>query len=143
MTHVRTTIRNDAVTAATGLATTGTNVYDSRVFPTDQAKLPCWLVYSGDEEIVRASTGGLYQRAMQLVFEGVARGTSDVDGTLDTMLEELETALTLSSLTGAKTLDIAEIETEFSDDGDAPYGRMAVSYVVTYHTNEGAPTTAL
>ena len=143
MTHVRQSIRDDAVAAITGLTTTGANAFATRIKPTEQAKLPCWIVYTNAEEIERVSMDGLQQRSMQLLFEGVASDLSDIDDTLDTMLEELEEALTLTDLPEAKTLDLSEIEIEFSDEGDAPFGRISVLYVVTYHTNEGAPSVAL
>ena len=141
--HVRNALRDAAVTACTGLTTTGTNVYSSRVFALPQAKLPCWMIYTNNEDIELATTSGLQRRVVDLVFEGVARATANIDDTLDTMLEELETAVTLSDFTQAKSLNLIGVEVEFSDEGDAPFGSITATYQIEYFTNEGAPSTAL
>ena len=40
MAHIRQSIRDNAVTAVTGLSTTGSNVFRSRVYPLGTNKLP-------------------------------------------------------------------------------------------------------
>jgi len=49
MAHVRQSIRDNAVTAVTGLSTTGSNVFHSRVYPLGTNKLPALCVYSNAE----------------------------------------------------------------------------------------------
>ena len=51
MAHVRQSIRDNAVTAVTGLSTTGSNVFRSRVYPLGTNKLPALCVYT-DSEVV-------------------------------------------------------------------------------------------
>jgi len=49
MAHVRQSIRDNAVTAVTGLSTTGSNVFRSRVYPLGTNKLPVLCVHSEAE----------------------------------------------------------------------------------------------
>ena len=51
MAHIRQSIRDNAVTAVTGLSTTGSNVFRSRVYPLGTNKLPALCVYT-DSEVV-------------------------------------------------------------------------------------------
>jgi len=46
MAHVRQSIRDNVVTAVTGLSTTGSNVFRSRVYPLGTNKLPALCVYT-------------------------------------------------------------------------------------------------
>ena len=143
MAHVRTTLRDAAITAITGLTTTGSNVYSSRVFALSENKLPCWLVYTNNEDLEPGNMAGKQIRVIELVCEGVARTVNNNDDTLDLMLEELETALTLRDLPTAKSLDLVAVEVEFSDDGDAPFGSVTATFNVEVHTIAGAPGTSV
>ena len=51
MAHVRQSIRDNIVTAVTGLSTTGSNVFRSRVYPLGTNKLPALYVYSNAETV--------------------------------------------------------------------------------------------
>ena len=51
MAHVRQSIRDNAMTAVTGLSTTGSNVFRSRVYPLGTNKLPAHCVYSNAETV--------------------------------------------------------------------------------------------
>ena len=46
MAHVRQSIRDNVVTAVTGLSITGSNVFRSRVYPLGTNKLPALCVYT-------------------------------------------------------------------------------------------------
>ena len=50
MSHVRQQIREQVATTVTGLTTTGSNVFQSRVYPLQDANLPALLVYSINED---------------------------------------------------------------------------------------------
>ena len=52
MAYIRQSIRDNAVTAITGLSTTGSNVFRSRVYPLGTNKLPALCVYT-DSEVVK------------------------------------------------------------------------------------------
>ena len=49
MAHYRQQIRERVATTLTGLTTTGSNVFQSRVYPIEENKLPCLLIYTKDE----------------------------------------------------------------------------------------------
>ena len=51
MAHVRQSIRDNVVTAVTGLSTTGSNVFRLRVYPLGTNKLPAMSVYT-DSKVV-------------------------------------------------------------------------------------------
>ena len=50
MAHLRQSIRERIATDVTGLSTTGSNVFQSRVYPVEDGSLPCLLVYTTSEE---------------------------------------------------------------------------------------------
>ena len=50
MAHARQSIRDNVVTAVTGLTITCTNVFRSRVHPLGENKLPALCVYTAAEE---------------------------------------------------------------------------------------------
>ena len=49
MAHVRKLIRDDIETTLTGLATTGANVYQTRVYPIAEDRLPGLAIYTSSE----------------------------------------------------------------------------------------------
>ncbi len=51
MAHIRQSIRDNAVTAVTGLSTTGSNVFRSRVYPLGTNKLPALCIHTDSETI--------------------------------------------------------------------------------------------
>jgi len=51
MAHVRQSIRDNVVTAVTGLSTTGTNVFRSNVYPLGTNKLTVLCVYTDSETV--------------------------------------------------------------------------------------------
>lgn len=138
--HVRQSLREAAVTALTGLTTTGTRVYDSRVHPLSESALPCLTVYCPEEQVQKAGLGNLLERDMLLVVRGYARSASGVEDVLDAICEEVETALT--ELSGAKWVTLQSIEQTMSDDGDMPIAQVEIRFQVYYQTIAGVPGTA-
>ena len=51
MAHIRQSIRDNAVTAVTGLSTTGSNVFRSRVYPLGTNKLPALCIFTDGETV--------------------------------------------------------------------------------------------
>ena len=49
MAHYRQQIRERVATTLTGLTTTGSNVFQSRVYPIENTELPCLLIYTREE----------------------------------------------------------------------------------------------
>lgn len=145
--HIRERIRNEAVAAIGALTTTGGNVFEEVFFSLEQAELPGWIVFTGDEaiETVSIAMGSepIQERALELIFEGSARGTSGVamKRLLEDMLEELEGAIIKSAFTDLEALDLSTVEIEPADleqPADQAIGTIVVTYVATYITTKGA-----
>lgn len=149
MTHVRTQIRNLAVSTATGLGLTGSNVFESRLHPLSQSQLPCWIVSADEEETenITMSMGGVpeQQRTLMLEFNGYARGVSGVEDSLDSMAEQLEAVILPAAFASlAKDIVLESTEVQLvTEDLDNTFGIVTVVYRVTYHTTAGAPGTAV
>lgn len=145
MTHVRTQIRDAAVTTLTGLTTTGARVYPSRLTPLRDADLPCLLVMTNDEEIAGADVHGVLQeRTLRLAVRAVAKVSGALDDTLDAMVAEVETALYAQTFGGlAKSVNLAAISIEMEDALEKQAGFAELAYTVTYYTAAGSPGTAL
>ena len=144
MTHARQQIRTAAVALATGLATTGSRVYDSRFFELEpDTQLPCWAVYTTDEveDAEFGAMGGMQDRVCRLSFAGLARALTGaaLQSTLDTMCEELETVVRREAIAGCECVYL-RTEWEFGEqESEAAEGRVTVSFAVRYYTNQGAP----
>ena len=144
MSHVRQQIREAVATIVTGLTTTGTNVFQSRVYNVQVTELPCLLVYTKDE-IVGPEQGTMIamQRTLTLTIEGKAKAIADLDDTLDDIAKEVEIAvsadITIGALAHSIFLDSTSIE--LSGDGDQPIGSVSLNYIVDYMTPFGDPET--
>ncbi len=106
MAHLRKQIRDNVVTALTGLSTTGSRVYASRVYPMAAAKLPGLCVYAKSEEVETTTTTRprTQLRTLTLSVEGFAVATSGLDNTLDAISLEVEEAPVLI-IAGASVRD--------------------------------------
>jgi hypothetical protein len=138
VTHKRTAIRSALVSALTGLATTGSHVYASRLRPLTATDLPAILVSTGGEDFgdEYMKTGLPVQRDLRILLEIVVKAVVDYEATADTILGEIEAALftTHSTLGGnALSVSLASIDDpEMDDSTDKPVVRLAVILRVTY-----------
>lgn len=136
MAHLRTQIRNDIVTALTGLTTTGSNVFSHRVYTLGQTKLPAICIYTNTEESSYQSI--TYPRSVSSTLtvniEAYVQATSGYDDTIDAICLEVNNALaedpTRNGL--AKDTRIIGIQTELSDDGEQPLCVAVISVIVMY-----------
>ena len=136
MSHARTQIRESCATRMMGLATTGSNVFQSRMYAPES--LPCLLVTTNDEEVSPGSIGNMQERVLQLVVRGFAKGGTTLDDTLDQIALEVETAMSSES---RAVLDTVEID--YDDSLEKPVGSIALKYRVTYFTAENNPATII
>jgi hypothetical protein len=93
MSHVRQQIRERIAANVTGLTTTGSNVFASRVYNISTSELPALLVYAISESSERdsfLSTNGL-ERSVDILVEGYATTSANLDSVLDTISAEVET----------------------------------------------------
>ena len=146
MAHLRQSIRERIATDVTGLSTTGSNVFQSRIYPIEDASLPCLLVYSTseDSEPTEMASPRPVTRILNVVVQGVVSATQP-DDTLDTISKEVEVALagdiTINSLANNSFLSSTEIE--FNADGAKPIGTVMLNYVVEYRNVDNNPESAI
>ena len=146
MAHLRQSIRERIATDVTGLSTTGSNVFQSRIYPIEDGSLPCLLVYSTSEdaEPTEMASPRPVTRILNVVVQGVVSATQP-DDTLDLISKEVEVALagdiTINSLANNSFLSGTEIE--FNADGAKPIGTVMLNYVVEYRNLDNNPETAI
>ena len=146
MAHLRQSIRERIATVVTGLTTTGSNVFQSRVYPIEDSKLPCLLVYttSEDSEVTEMASPRPMTRTLNVVVQGVV-GATTPDDTLDLISKEVEVALagdvTINSLANNSFLSSTEIE--FNADGAKPIGTVILNYIVEYRSLDNNPESAI
>ena len=145
MPHARQQIREAVVQALTGLQTTGSNVYESRVYPHDV--LPSLAVYTvRDEPRQEQTLGQLVHRELTLVVEARAKpadGGPTVDDQLDTICAEVEAALMADQTLGGlvQGTELQETEIELSGELERPVGIARMRWRIVYAIVATDPTT--
>ena len=146
MAHLRQSIRERIATDVTGLSTTGSNVFQSRVYPVEDGSLPCLLVYTTSEEseVDTMESPRQMKRLLNVIVQGVV-GATTPDDTLDTISKEVEVAIagdvTINSL--AKNSFLSSTEIEYNAEGAKPIGIVRLNYVVEYRNLDNAPESAI
>lgn len=147
MAHVRTSIRNNIETTLTGLTTTGSNVYVTRLFPLGAGKLPGLCIYTRNETI-RNSTikpPRSQVRSLEVIVEAYVRGVSSLDDTIDTISLEVEEALSTDLTRGgyAKDTNVTSFEVDYDGEGEQSIGVARFTIAVDYVTLENDIETAV
>ena len=94
MSHARQQIRDAVATAVTGLATTGSNVFKTRVHKLEQQSLPAVIVYTLQEDAQRETLSPRKQSRMVRVALDIAVQQIDAaDAALDMIAAEIEVAV--------------------------------------------------
>lgn len=147
MSHVRQQIRERIATEVTGLTTTGTKVYQSRVYPLQSSNLPGLLIYTtaeSSEPIDMGGTSRIFNRVLTVAIEAYVKGTSNYDDTIDTVCSEVETALGGSTINGlVKDIYLESTDINYQGEGDQPLAVATMSWNCLYQTAANAPDTAL
>ena len=147
MAHVRQQIRERAASTLGSLTTTGSRVYQSRVYPLGSNNLPGLLIYTKSEDSMPETMGTsrLIMRTLSLVVEGYVKQVSDFDDKVDLICSEVETAMagdiTLNGLAKDSFLESTEIN--YDAEGDQPVGVCSMTYSVRYANAEADPDTAV
>jgi hypothetical protein len=144
--HARKTIRAAAVTALTSLTTTGARVYDSLVYPMQDAQLPGLRIDTADEDITVDTVGSppLMERTLQLVVQACVKQNSTYNDTIDTIIKEVEVAVSNNqSMGGAKAVLLKSIHVETSGESEKPVSVATLLFEVPYYTAQSAPDVAL
>ncbi len=146
MAHLRQSIRERVATDVTGLTTTGSNVFQTRLYPVESTSLPCLLVYTTSEEseVTEMASPRPMSRTLNVVVQGVV-SAAQPDDTLDLISKEVEIALagdvSINSLASNSFLSSTEIE--INADGAKPVGTVMLNYVVEYRNLDNNPESAI
>ncbi len=145
--HVRRQIRERVATTLTGLATTGSKVYQSRVYPLASNNLPGLLVYTTNESSEPDVMGAQPEldRDLNLVIEGYAKTASNLDDVMDGIAKEVEVAMAADTTinTLAKDSFLTSTEIQLTGEGEQPIGIVTMNFTVQYRTANNAPDVAL
>ena len=92
MSHIRTRIRQNLVTTLTGLANTGSNCFDTRVFPMHASVLPGICVYTVNETSQYPSMRPprTLQKRLSARIEVYVKMTSTYDEMVDQISADIE-----------------------------------------------------
>lgn len=146
MAHVRQNIRSNIVTTLTGLTTTGSNVFETRLFSLGETKLPALCIYTKNEttEYATLTTPRTQVRTLDVIVEAYVKGTANIDDTLDTISVEVEEALYTDLTRGgyAKDTQVTDFEADYAADGEQSVGMGRFTIAVTYATVENDIETA-
>ena len=145
--HIRQQIREYFGTNLTGLSTTGSNVYESRVYPIENSKLPALVIYTKSEtsEPIVIGTDRVMSRELSVVVEGYAKATTNFDDTIDTISKEVEEAISADRTLGglAKDTYVESTEIEYTGDGEQPVGYVTLTFLTNYYVQETNPDVAV
>lgn len=148
--HVRKQIRNAVKEALQGLGTIGSRVFISRVYPLSQAKLPGLLVFTPSEDSGHedSAMGAPIEsmRDMTLQVHGIVAISENLEDEMDDIALEVERAL--DNLGDADVAKIyhgiqGTVTTLSGDEAETPHGAIAMEFLYTYRTAEGAPDVAI
>ena len=147
MTHVRQSIRGNLVTTLTDLATTGARVYETRVYPLAEDKLPGLAIYTKSEssEYSTMTAPRTVLRTLSAAVEIYVKAVSGYDDLLDSISAQVESALYTDRTRGgfARDTRVVSFESQFSGDPDQPVGSAAIQVEVDYQTLENDSETAV
>ena len=137
MAHARQQIRDQLITTLTGLSTTGSRVYNSRVYNHDA--LPCLTVYTLSEELGEESANKQF-RLLSVMVEARAKAAADLEDTLDTIGVEVEDAIFSggdTTLSGkCKDFDYEGLDIELSGEAEQPFGLMTMRFLAIYRVDK-------
>nr|BAR33994.1 phage minor tail protein U [uncultured Mediterranean phage uvMED] len=137
MAHARKQIRDQLMTTLTGLTTTGSRVFNSRVY--DHDALPCISVYTLSEELGDESQNKQF-RMLNVMVEVRAKAADSLEDDLDKIGAEIEDAIfangdtTLSNT--CKEFDYDGLDIELSGEAEQPFGLMTMRFMAMYRVNK-------
>ena len=145
MKHARTQIRNAVTTLLNGNTTAGNNVYEARVYPLNDPKLPALLIYTKQETVGEQSMSRprTQQRELFVTVEAYVKARGNVDEDTDNLAMEIEQLIAADPTLGGLVKDTAldTTETQFSDDGEKPVAVAILTFSVLYTVKEHEPQT--
>ena len=114
MKHARTQIRNAVTALLKGNTTAGDNVFEARVYPLNDPKLPALLIYTKQETVGEQSMSRprTQQRELFVTVEAYVKARGNVDEDTDTLAMEIEQLIAADPSLGGLVKDIALDTTE-------------------------------
>lgn len=148
MTHAREQIRERATTVLTGLSLTGSNVFESHVYPLGEDQLPGLCVYTLNQNSEIVAVGGgspILEHQLELAVAIYVKETDTYDDTLDAILVDVEKALNAdSTLNGlVKFIYPQSLDVNLTGEGDKPVVVATQSFQVIYRTAMNDPETTV
>jgi hypothetical protein len=152
-THQRQLVRDATVLKLKGTAdprptAAGDRVKSTRLTPWRAGNLPAISVYVADEDVDREKSDEAprrLHRVANIVVEGVLAAVAEdqLDDALDSLAQEIETALAADPWLGGTAVDSILLRTELGTVtiGERPHGAVQLTYAVTYET--AVPDTAV
>jgi len=141
--HVHKQLRDAAVTALTGLTTTGANCFGSRVYPLPAATTAALKVYvqSSEAEVIEVSDPAVYQDTVELRVEAVAKAASGFDDTVDQIKKEVTIALSGGLTVGSATVEIDYLgsDVEFDAETEKPVASCVMRFEAVLFWSADAP----
>ena len=150
MAHARQQIRDHIVTTLTGLTTTGANVFNTRVYPSGDNKLPGLTIFTRRDTLVTdGDTIGKRQK-WDLTVEIEARSKpalddDDLDEQLDTICAEVQAAIMADVTLGGRVIyaEIDDVEMDHTDALERPTGIARISCRCRYAILAEQPETLI
>lgn len=139
MAHIRKLIRDNIETTLTGLTTTGSNVFASRVYPIQTARMPGLCIYTSSETIeaqtIKPPRGLI--RSLEVSVEAYVESAT-ADDVLDGIAAEVEAAMTTDLTRGgnAKDTRLVSFEADFAGEGERPVVVGRFIFEIVYSTQE-------
>ncbi len=135
MAHYLTTIRAAAVTALTGLPTTGTNVGTVDAYPIERNRLPALIVRTGSTPEIRGTDLPPTMRVdTRITVDTLASANAGAADLLDQIAAEVQAALCSVTTIGGRRVMVVPVdipEPEFSGDSDQVVARRSLVFLVT------------
>jgi len=137
------------VTLLTGLATTGSNVFKTRVYSHGDDKLPSLNIVNGPERVIYGiegePIGDALRREVVIIVQHRAKEIENVDDVTDQSCAEVEAAIYADPELANLAEDVALISTTpvYSGDQEKPSAMVEQQWAVRYSTPATDPETIL
>ena len=152
--HVAKQVLDAAVTACTGLSTTGTKVFRSRVHTMVETNLPALLIYAREdvmeEEMIGMQTDGAkgHHYLLSLSIDAIEKDASETvaEDNLFEIRKEVQIAMEADLTLGGKCKDLWLSEATIEDRtgaGGSPVLALIMSWQFRYRVKQGVPQTVL
>ena len=152
--HVAKQVLDAVVTACTGLSTTGSNVFRSRVHTMTESQLPALLIYAQEDimedELLGMQTDGNkgIHYVISVAIDAVEKDASETtaENNLFEIRKEVQPALEADLTLGGKSKDLWLTEATVEDrtgSGDSPILSLNMLWQIRYRVKQGAPQTVL